>query len=194
MPTIIGVYTDRETTEQAIDGLTSGGVASDAIGVMWRDRSVAEPGEIKVVSYQDHHSTAASEAGKGVVGGAVGGAATGAGAVLLASAGVALIPGIGALLAAGTAAAAAIGAAAGAVGGGVTGGLFGAVLGAGDNEATKVVETQTRYRDVIERDGFVVTVEASDDETSEIVELMYSSGADDVSVLRDTGLEPATGL
>lgn len=194
MPTIIGVYSDHEKTEQAIDTLTAGGVASEAIGVMWRDRSAPEPGEIKVVSYRDHHSTAGSEAGKGALGGAVGGAATGAGTVLLTSAGVALIPGIGALLAAGTAAAAAIAAAAGAVGGGVTGGIFGAVLGAGDQEATKVVETRTRYRDAIERDGFVVTVEADDDETGEIVDLMASSGAEDVSVLRDTGLEPATGL
>lgn len=194
MPTIIGVYQDREKTEQAVDTLTSGGVSADAIGVMWRDRSAPEPGEIKVVSYQDHHSSAASEAGKGALGGAVGGAATGAGAVLLASAGVALIPGIGALLAAGTAAAAAIAAVAGAVGGGVTGGIFGAVLGAGDNEATKVVETRTRYRDAIERDGFLVTVEAADDEASEVVDLMESSGAEDVSVLRDTHLEPAAGL
>ena len=181
----MGVFEDREDTESAVDRLTDSGVDSEAIGVVWKDKTNREVDTIEKVEYHDHHEGAGAEAAKGAGGGAVGGAIAGGGTVLLASAGVALVPGIGALLVAGTAAATAAAAAAGAVGGAATGALFGAAIGATDNDASKSVEEQTRYRDALERDGFVVTVDVDDEEKAGVAEVLKEAGGTDVSVLRD---------
>lgn len=186
MTTIVGIINDRESAETAIPRLVAAGIDRDSIGLMWRDKNVRQPDEIKVVTYHDDHEDASTEAGKGAVGGAVGGAATGVGTMLLASAGLALIPGIGAFLAAGTIAATVGAAAAGAVGGTVTGGLIGALIGATDDGATKSEAAHTRYRDAIERDGYLVTVDAVDStETEDVVRIMEEAGVDEVSVLSD---------
>lgn len=183
MTTVVGMFPDRNTTEDAIELLVQNGVERDALGVMWRDKSVRQPEIIKTVGYEDHHSDVGSEAAKGFAGGAIGGATAGAGTMLLASAGVALIPGVGALLAAGTLAATALAAGAGAVGGGATGGLLGALIGATDSDATKVVAEHTRYRTALDRDGFLLTVETSPKHSTFISEVMRKAGALDVSVL-----------
>ncbi len=183
MRTVVGVFTEREDVEAAISTSIDRGVDKDAIGVMWGDRTIEQPDEVEVVRYEDHHEDAASEAGKGAAGGAIGGATAGAGTMLLASAGVALLPGIGALLAAGTAAATAAAAGAGAVGGGVTGGLIGLLIGAGDDEATKVTEQQTRYREVLESNGYLVSVDVDPGEADDIEQVMRSAGATDVTTI-----------
>ncbi len=186
MTTVVGVISDKESAETVVPRLVDAGIDRDTIGLMWRDKNVREPDEIKVISYHDDHEDASTEAGKGAVGGAVGGAATGAGAMLLASAGLALIPGIGAFLAAGTIAATVGAAAAGAVGGTVTGGLIGALIGATDDGATRSEEAHTRYRDAIERDGYLVTIDAVDPiGTDDVVRIMEEAGVDEVSVLSD---------
>lgn len=186
MPTVVGVIENQEKAEQVIPALVANGIDRDSIGLMWRDRNVQQPEEIRVASYHDHHEDASSEAGKGAVGGAIGGATTGAGTMLLAAGGLALIPGIGAFLAAGTLAATAGAAAAGAIGGGVTGGLLGALIGATDDDATKEVETTTRYREAIEREGYLISVDAHDTaEASEVTDIMETVGVTDVSILSD---------
>lgn len=181
----MGVFGERENTEAAVDRLTDSGVNSDAIGVVWRDKTNREVETIEKVEYHDHHEGAGAEAAKGAGGGALGGAVAGGGTMLLASAGVALVPGIGALLVAGTAAATAAAAATGAAGGAATGALFGAAIGATDNDASKSVEEQTRYRDAVERDGFVVTVDVDDEDEADVAETLREAGGTDVSVLRD---------
>lgn len=186
MPTVVGVLRDREQAEQAIPDMVGAGVDRDSIGIMWRDKTVNQPEEIKVATYHDHHEDAASEAGKGAVGGAIGGATTGAGTMLLAAGGLALLPGIGAVLAAGTLAATAAAAAAGAIGGGVTGGLLGALIGASDSDATKEVDTTTLYRDAIEREGYLVSVDTdTDGQARDVSGIMEEVGATDVSILSD---------
>lgn len=50
MPTVTGVFTDRETTESAVDHLVESGVDRGAIGVMWKDRSLRQPEEVDAVS------------------------------------------------------------------------------------------------------------------------------------------------
>ena len=181
----MGVFADRETTEAAVDRLTDSGVDPDAIGVVWKDKTNRQVDTIEKVEYHDHHEGAGAEAAKGAGGGAVGGALAGGGTMLLASAGLALVPGIGAFLVAGTAAATAAAAATGAVGGAATGALFGAAIGATDKDASKSVEQQTRYRDALERDGFVVTVDVVDEEEADVAETLKEAGGTDVSVLRD---------
>lgn len=188
MPTVAGIFYDRRATERALSELYTRGIENDQIGVIWRDRSYTGHDDIHTYEYQerhyaDHHGDVAEEAGKGAAGGAVGGAAAGAGTVLLASAGLALIPGIGALLAAGTAAAALAGAAAGAVGGGVTGGVIGALIGAGDDEEVDLTDTHTRYRDAIGGEGFVVTVDADEALLDEAEDALVDAGAEEVTVV-----------
>jgi hypothetical protein len=193
MPAVVGVFPDRQETETAIDGLVELGVDQDAIGVVWREKSVPKQEEVEVVVYVDHFEEPAVEAKKGAIGGAVGGGAAGVGSVLLASAGGIIISTpVGALLAAGTIAAAALAGAAGAVGGSITGGLIGALLGATDHDATKVKRTETRYRDAIEREGFVLTVEAAEEDVDRVSDALADLGASDVSVLREQGDQPRT--
>jgi len=191
MPAVVGVFPDRRETESAIDELVALGVDGDAIGVVWREKSVPKQEEVEVIVYVDHFEDPGTEAKKGAIGGAVGGGAAGVGSVLLASAGgVVLATPVGALLAAGTLAAAALAAAAGAVGGSITGGLIGALLGAADHDATKVTKIETQYRDAIERDGFVVTVEADEEDLDETSDALTEAGARDISVLREHGDSP----
>jgi hypothetical protein len=193
MPAVVGVFPNRQETESAIDGLVERGVDEDAIGVVWREKSVPKSEEVEVYVYVDHFEEPAVEARKGAIGGAFGGGAAGVGSVILASAGgVVLGTPIGALLAVGTLGAAAIAAATGAIGGSITGGLVGALLGATDHDATKVKTTEVLYRDAIEREGFVVTIEADEASVEKISGALAEVGASDVSVLRESGETPRT--
>ncbi len=193
MPAVVGVFPGREETESAIDHLVALGIDPDAIGVVWRERSVPKHEEIEVTVYVDHFEDPAAEAKKGAIGGAVGGGVVGVGGVLLASAGVvALATPIGAFIAAGTLAASAVATAAGAVSGGVAGGLIGALLGATDHDATKVTKVDTQLRDVIERDGFAMTIDADEAKVDGVVEALSLVGARDISVLREHGDQPRT--
>lgn len=191
MPAVVGVFPDRDETESAIDGLVELEIDENAIGVVWREKSVPKREEVEVFVYVDHFEDPAIEAKKGAIGGAVGGSAAGVGSVLLASAGgIVLATPVGALLAVGTIAAAALAGAAGAVGGSITGGLIGALLGATDHDATKVKRTETRYLDAIERDGFVVTIDTEEPEVEKASDALEKMGATDVSVLREHGENP----
>ncbi len=193
MPAVVGVFPDRQETESSIDELVHLGIDQDAIGVVWREKSVPKQEEVEVIVYVDHFEEPAVEARKGAIGGAVGGGAAGVGSVILASAGgVVLATPIGALLAAGTVAAAAVAGAAGVVGGSITGGVIGAMLGATDHDATKVKKTETRYRDAIEREGFVVVIEAAEDQVDQATAALGEVGATDVSVLRGRSDAPRT--
>lgn len=193
MPAVVGVFPDRDETESAIDELVRLGIDPDALGVVWREKSTPKREEVEVTVYVDHFEEPSTEARKGAIGGAVGGGAAGIGGVLLASAGgVVLATPIGALLAAGTLAAAAVAAFGGAVGGSLTGGLIGALLGATDHGATKVTQSETQYRDVIERDGFVLTVTCDEEDVEMVTDAVTTVGARDISVLREHGDHPRT--
>jgi len=193
MPAIVGVFPDRDETETAIDQLVALGVDSGAIGVVWREKTVPKHEETEIVIYIDHFDEPAAEARKGAIGGAVGGGAAGVGTVILATAGgVVLGTPIGALLAVGTLGAAAAAGAAGAVGGSITGGVLGALLGATDHDATKKTVRESEYRDVIENDGFVLTVDATEDDVDVVAEALAGVGATDISVLREHGDRPRT--
>ena len=187
MPTAVGVFDNKADTEQAIDKLVQQGAEPEAVGVIWREQSVRKTEEVEVTVYVDHFEDPLTEAKKGAVGGAVGGSVAGVGGVILASAGVLITGPVGAVLAAGTLGAAAAAAAAGAVGGSITGGLIGALLGATDHDATKTRSIETKYRDAIERNGFVITIEADDDTIDMVIEALREAGADQVSRLSSSG-------
>ena len=67
-----------------------------------------------------------------------------------------------------------------------------ALLGAADHDATKVKTTETQYRDAIERDGFVVTIETTEDKVDHASNALAAAGATDISVLREHGDSPRT--
>lgn len=191
MPAVVGVFPDRDETETAIDQLVGLDFDPEDLGVVWREKTVGKYEETERVIYVDHFGGAADEARKGALGGAVGGGAAGLGGVLLATTGgVVLTSPIGALLAVGTLGAAAMAGAAGVVGGTITGGLLGALLGATDHDATRKKVKETEYRNVIERDGFVLTVSADEEDVERVSAALADVGARDISVLREHGDSP----
>ena len=187
MPTLLGVFRDHNDPDAVIDRLGAEGIDRDHIGLVWREKIVRKVEEIEVVTYVDHFDGPAEEAKKGAWGGAVGGATAGIASAILASAGIVLGPEVAVMLGSGTAAAAAAAAAAGAAGGGIAGSAIGALLGATDHDATKVKTTETEVHDITETDGFVVTVEAEEDQIEPTSDVMKSIGATDVTILGAEG-------
>ncbi|HEX6286175.1 MAG TPA: hypothetical protein VFZ80_01700, partial [Acidimicrobiia bacterium] len=99
MPAVVGVFLERDETETAIDQLVALGVDADALGVVWREKTVGKYEETERIVYVDHFEDPGTEARKGAIGGAVGGGAAGVGSVLLATTGGVVIgTPIGALL------------------------------------------------------------------------------------------------
>lgn len=186
MATLLGVFRDRTDTDELIDRLVERGVDRDHIGLVWREKIVHTEEEIEVITYVDHFEGPAKEAKKGAWGGVIGGATAGLAGAILASAGLALGPEVAALLGGGTAAAAAA-VAAGAAGGGITGTAIGAFLGATDHGATRVKTVETERHDVTETDGFVLTIEADDDDIDRASELLKDVGATDITILGGDG-------
>jgi hypothetical protein len=115
----------------------------------------------------------------------VGGAATGAGAALLASAGLLAIPGVGPFLAAGTIAGTLAATAVGAAGGAVVGGAAGAIVGATDDD--DVDETSSYYRDRIDKGYATISVTVPEESSDEVAAALRDAGADRVEVYADTG-------
>lgn len=135
--TVVGVFTDRDQAERAVEALLGAGFEAEQIGVATR-------GEQSGATEQD------TLAGEGAKTGAVSGGLLGG---QLGAAAVGLIPGIGAVLAAGALAAIAGGAVAGAGVGGVLGGLIG--MGIPEDEARF-------YEEELKGGRTLVTVRAGD--------------------------------
>ncbi len=186
MSEVVGLFASRSEAESAAGELLSRGYNADSLGYL--DRLRDERGEVIVdpdydIEGQESRSDGDEEAGKGMAGGAVGGAATGAGAALLASAGLLAVPGIGPFLAAGTIAGTLGATAVGAAGGAVVGGATGAVVGATTDDADD--ETAAYYRSGIDRGNAMVTVDVRDGRETEVAEVLRSAGADRVETYAD---------
>lgn len=175
MREVVALFDTRLEAKRAIDGLLELGYDSTRVGFMDRQHDVE-------IDTDDDTGTAAEEGSKGAAGGAVGGAAVGAGGALLASAGLALIPGVGPFLAAGTLAGTLAAAAAGAAGGAVLGGAVGAIYGASKSDTRS-----TYYREGIDRGGALVTVNVAEGQESAVSDALRASGAKNVDVHGDAG-------
>lgn len=187
MPTLLAIFKDRDDPENVIDVVTAHGIERGHIGLVWREKVIHFEEEIEVVSYVDHFETPQEEARKGAWGGLIGGATAGLASALLASAGIALGPGVVTLLGTGTAAAAAV--AAGAAGGTLTGGAIGALLGATDHDATKIKSVKVEQHDVTETDGFIVTIETDSESIESASAALKEAGATDLTALGGEGSE-----
>ncbi|MBI3967697.1 MAG: hypothetical protein HY329_18825 [Chloroflexi bacterium] len=143
MGTVVGVFTSRSAADQAVDDLLQQGFTRDELSVVARGREGVTTFDRDYRWDDDDHATAG--------GGAVAGGLTG----LLIGAGVALIPGVGPIFAAGPIAAA-VGALMGGAAGAAIGGVAGGLIEAG------VPEEEARYYDDRFREGgFLVTVTTS---------------------------------
>jgi hypothetical protein len=194
VPTLIAVFTGRDDTETVLNRLAEHGIDRGSIGLVWREKTVRRAEDIEVVTYVDHFEAPMAEAKKGVLGGVIGGATAGAGTVLLATAGIAIGPGIASILGTGVGVAAAAAAVAGAASGGVSGGVIGALLSVADNDATKVTTTETQYVEYVETDGFVLTFDYEDQDSDDLASALQEVGVDDISLLGETGKHLRTRL
>jgi len=139
--TVVGLFEDQPSAEQAIQQLKAAGFSEQQIGVAVRDRDQQQ-------SLTENTGTQAAEgATKGAVGGGVLGGVIG----LLAGVGALAIPGIGPIIAGGALASTLAGAGIGAA----AGGLMGALVGMGIPE-----EDARHFEQGFQQGGVLVTVQA----------------------------------
>lgn len=150
MITLSRLYPDGAVARGVVDELKAVGLPEDDIGIIApsRDRSVRMEN-----AGDDRNRDGASDRGRTVNRAAVGvGAALGGAAGLLAGLGAFVLPGVGAVVAAGWLASALAGAAAG----GAAGGIVGALIQAGLSE-----KDATQYAEGVKRGGSLVTIRVS---------------------------------
>jgi len=143
---VIALYNDFEQGARAVEGLVDAGFDRKNISIVANDADNRYSSRLKDVKVDDGDVTAGQGAGFGaVVGGLIG-------------LGVALIPGIGPVLAAGPLAAAVM-TGVGVVAGAATGGIAASLIDLGVSE-----EDATQYVEGIKRGGALVTVGVDSDE------------------------------
>lgn len=167
--TVVAIYDSFHTANEAVRDLVDGGFPRDNISIVANNTS-GEFGYNQSEVAQDKAETTAEESGAGAgVGAGIGAAIGGIGGLLI-GLGALTIPGIGPVIAAGPLAVALstlTGAGVGAVAGGVTGGLLGALIGLGVPE-----EEAQYYAEGVRRGGVLVTVQAEEYNTEQIMEIL----------------------
>jgi hypothetical protein len=171
MPNItLGVFTDRQDAESALNELMNAGFNPKDISIIVRDQTV----RTEVLN------STSEEVVKGTTSGATTGGAVGALAGLLIGLGVLTIPGIGGLLIGGPIAAALglTGAAATTVSGGMTGALAGGLVGALAGLGVPKQEAQV-YEDLI-REGAILLAVPSGTQENRVTSILESHGAEQI--------------
>lgn len=181
--TVVAIYDDFQSANSAVRDLVDNGFPRDNISLI-ANNSRGEYGYTGSIASTTNPVTASSEsvadetgAGAGV--GAGIGAAIGGIGGLLVGLGALTIPGIGPIIAAGPLAVALstlTGAGVGAVAGGVTGGLLGALVGLGIPE-----EEAGYYAEGVRRGGVLVTVQADDQNTDQVMDILNHHGPIDIN-------------
>ena len=166
--TVVGVFTDRDSAERAIDELHRMSFGDNEIGFIWRSGLEGDVHEPSVDQATDDDE---NQPGEGAAAGMAAGA--GLGGALAAAAALA-IPGIGPVLAGGILSTIIGGAAAGAAAGGLVGMLGG--MGVSDEEAGY-------YQGEFKQGRILVTVKA-DGRYMEAQEALRRAGAYDVDSSR----------
>jgi hypothetical protein len=170
--TVVAIYDDFQTANTAVRDLVDNGFPRDNISLIanntrgeygYTDTKAAEAATTGTESVADETGAGAGVgAGIGAAIGGIGGLLVGLGALT--------IPGIGPVIAAGPLAVALstlTGAGVGAVAGGVTGGLLGALIGLGIPE-----EEAGYYAEGVRRGGVLLTVQAEDQSTEQIMDIL----------------------
>lgn len=167
MKTVVGVFMDEKTADEAITALQSDGFDHNHIGL------VAHEEVLQKVDRQEEieEGTVTVDQELGTVGGAAVGGLTG----LLIGVGALVIPGLGPILAAGTLSTA-LGTVLAMTGmGAATGGLVGALTSVGVTE-----EDAKTYANKVKEGGILVVVEVYDERVPVISEILKQAGAVEV--------------
>jgi hypothetical protein len=173
MRNILGIFTNRDSANDAVDELIENGYSTSKISIIARDMTVK-------VNENDPAGAVVQTATAGATTGAVVGGLAG----LLVAAGAITVPGIGAILIGGPLLAA-LGITGGiattvsaAATGALAGGIVGALVGLGLPR-----ETAEIYSEGIKRGGVMLSVQVSDDEEGTVANILTSNGAENVQSL-----------
>ena len=170
---VLGIYTNRTTVENAADTLVRAGFSAS-------DISVLLPENLGSKSIGTEKATKAPE---GAATGATSGAVLGGGLGLLVGIGALAIPGLGPFIAAGPIMATLAGMGVGGAVGGVTGALVG--LGIPEYEAK-------RYEGRLQKGGILLSVHCdTSDEIKSAKEILKNTGAEDISSSGESSVDSA---
>ncbi|HEY9805951.1 MAG TPA: general stress protein [Candidatus Obscuribacterales bacterium] len=163
----VGVFSNRNEAEQALNELRDAGFAMDRISIVAKD---AERGD-QIAGTEIHDRAHGNKADEGVATGAATGGALGALTGLLVGLGAIAIPGIGPVMLAGATATALATTLSGGAIGAVAGGLIGALIGLG------IPEDRARvYSDRVSQGDYLVMVEGSDADISRAETILRRGG------------------
>ncbi|MGI6147827.1 MAG: hypothetical protein GX195_04965 [Firmicutes bacterium] len=161
MSTVIGVFRDVKSAEEAVRTLRNKGFDKNEISIIAKDdkrRTGKQDMEVGGEMGMGQENISDGTAWGGALGGVAG---------LLAGVGALAIPGIGPIVAAGPLA--------GALSGAVTGGVAGGLIDLGIPE-----ERGRQYENELKQGGVLAVVETSDDKVNEASEILRQNGAKDV--------------
>ncbi len=179
--TVVAIYDDFQSANGAVRDLVESGFPRDNISLIANNSrgEYGYTGASTSPTVSSGSETIADETGTGAGVGAGIGAAIGGIGGLLVGLGALVIPGIGPIIAAGPLAVALstlTGAGVGAVAGGVTGGLLGALIGLGIPE-----EEAGYYAEGVRRGGVLLTVQADDQDTDQVVNVLNQHDPIDIN-------------
>ncbi|HHT72715.1 MAG TPA: hypothetical protein GX008_03275 [Firmicutes bacterium] len=161
MSTVIGVFRDVKSAEEAVRSLRNNGFEENEISIIAKDdrgKTVKQDMEVGGEMGMGQENIADGTAWGGALGGVAG---------LLAGVGALAIPGIGPIVAAGPLA--------GALSGAVTGGVAGGLLDLGIPE-----ERGREYENELKQGGILAVVETSEDKVNDASAILRKNGAKDV--------------
>lgn len=161
LSTVIGVFRDISSAENAVKALRNKGFRDNEISILAKD-------DHKKGSSQDMDMETGSDFGTDTIAdGTTWGGALGGVAGLLAGVGALAIPGIGPIVAAGPLA--------GVLSGAVTGGVAGGLIDLGIPE-----ERGKRYEADLKQGGVLAVIETSEDKVHDASSILRQNGAKDV--------------
>lgn len=160
MSTVIGVFRDVSTAENAVKALRNKGFGDSEISIIAKDDQKSQSGSQDMETGGDFGT---DSLGDGTAwGGALGGVAG-----LLAGVGALAIPGIGPIIAAGPLA--------GVLSGAVTGGVAGGLIDLGIPE-----ERGRQYEEDLKQGGVLAVIETSKNKVNDASSILRENGAKDV--------------
>ncbi len=162
MSTVIGVFRDIHTAEDAVKALRNKGFRDNEISILAKDSQGQGQGMSRDMETGSDFGGTDSIADGTTWGGALGGVAG-----LLAGVGALAIPGIGPIVAAGPLA--------GVLSGAVTGGVAGGLIDLGIPE-----ERGRQYEQDLKQGGILAVIETSEDKVNDASSILRQNGAKDV--------------
>jgi uncharacterized membrane protein len=161
MSTVIGVFRDERSAEEAVKTLRNKGFHENEISI------IAKNDQGKTVKQDMEAGDDMGMGQENIADGTAWGGALGGVAGLLAGVGALAIPGIGPIVAAGPLA--------GALSGAVTGGVAGGLIDLGIPE-----ERGRQYESELKQGGILAVIETSDEKVDDASEILRQNGAKDV--------------